>query len=901
MRIFMRIPVVSFILLFAASTAYAQIWQAQERVDNGAIPINASLNVLTVNNVVHVVYRGLELAAAPGSQDGIFYVKKQNNNWTAPLRVASVTGGEVGGLNIEILQGELFIIYDVGNGAAGQVFYTRDLKSGGALWAPAALLHPNISSPSRNHFRIRTAANGSKILAVWEADDPLGQFGADADIWFSEFSGSAWSAPALVNTNAAFDTGNDMGADPTFGPDGVAYCVWSSTEDIYEAGTDPDIFIATRDGLGPWTGPELISPGSALVDRAPRVAVTEFSNEIFVLWEGGDDIYYAKYAAGVPGKTVTEGPATIASYMDTDVANDHDLGVFATGDDIYAVWVSRHNLPTFQGFTGDDADVFWAGYTQGSWRFPRFASSRVYVNEAINDGSIPNVRVNLFGTGIEGHVVWQTASALYYQKIVLLADNDADGVPDILEFSGFGGTGTDPAMTDTDGDGVPDGYELVHGLNPLVADGHLDKDNDGMTNLDEFNRGTAPDNANDPSVLLRVDGAIGNDTAGDGSLFSPYKTIGRALEVAATTANPLHPVEVQVAAGLYDERLVIPSHTTIRGAGRDATIIQRWNEADTDHTLVTMGDNASLLDVSVRWGIPQVPVPANLVEATLSPANTGFFIGRCRLDGRNSAQTTAIRITGGALATARIFENLITEVGTALFAVDSGVNFTRNQVLVIFGDAIIVTATSPNNKQSGVTVPMLGEDADVGNTALNIFREVDGKFIRNETSTKVNAEMNDWGIYDRDAVGNNIQGDSDFGPIVGKSLAPGAVVANMYLGNTEQTVGAAANPQATIPQLGLTAERDAESGLFLFASVSGGSWSVQGSATGFVTDTQNVNVNVASVNAVNLRLFEETAPPPPIGGGCGKGAGSDFSVAWIGLIVWAAGRRISRKKKSSRA
>ena len=899
MRIFMRIPLVSFILLFAASTAHAQIWQAQERVDNGAIPINASLNVLAVNNVVHVVYRGLELAAAPGSQDGIFYVKKQNNNWTAPLRVANVTGGEVGGLNIEILQGELFVIYDVSNGAVGQIFYTRDLKSGGATWAPAALLHPNISSPARNNFRIRTAATGSKILGVWEADDPSGEFGADADIWFSEFSGVAWSAPALVNTNAAFDTGNDTAADPAFGPDGIAYCVWGSTEDINESGTDQDIFIATRDGLGPWTDPELVSTGSILVDRAPRVAVTELSNEVFVLWEGGDDIYYAKYSTEIPGKTITEGPATIAGYMDTDVANDHDVGVFATGNDIYAVWVSRHSLPTFQGLTGDDADVFWAGYTEGSWRFPRSPSSRVYVNEAINDGITPNVRVNLFGSGIEGHAVWQTASALYHQKIVLLADNDADGVPDILEFTGFGGTGTDPGKTDTDGDGMPDGYELVHGLNPVVADGQLDKDNDGITNLDEFNRGTSPDNTNDPPRQLRVDGAAGNDTSGDGSIFSPYKTIGRALEVAATTANPLHPVEVLVAAGIYDERLAIPPHVTVRGAGRDAAIIQRWSEADTDHTLVTMGDNASLLDVSVRWGIPQVPVPANLVRVILTPANANFAIGRCRLDGRNSTQTTGIRITGGTLTTARIFENLITKVGIGMFASNSGVNFTRNEVLIISGDAIFVTFSPAKDKQSGVNVPMLGEDADVGHTALNIFRDVSGKFINNETGEVVNAEMNDWGVYNRDDVAGWIQGPADFGPIVGKSLAPGAVVASMYLGNTEQIVGADTNPQASIPQLGLTAERDAESGLFLFASVSGGSWSVQGSATGFVTDTQNVNVNVASVNAVNLRLFEESAPPPPIGGGCGKS--TEFSYAWAGLIIWAAGRRLSRTKRAPRS
>lgn len=57
---------------------------------------------------------------------------------------------------------------------------------------------------------------------------------------------------------------------------------------------------------------------------------------------------------------------------------------------------------------------------------------------------------------------------------------------------------------DTDGDGMPDSWEnLYPGLNPMANDANGDLDNDGMTNLEEYLAGTAPNDAN--SVLeLRI-------------------------------------------------------------------------------------------------------------------------------------------------------------------------------------------------------------------------------------------------------------------------------------------------------------------------------------------------------------------------------------------------------------
>ena len=80
-----------------------------------------------------------------------------------------------------------------------------------------------------------------------------------------------------------------------------------------------------------------------------------------------------------------------------------------------------------------------------------------------------------------------------------LADTDEDGLPNLIEKE----IGSDPYNPDTDGDNLPDGYEaLTLGTDPTkpdtddngVLDCDEDFDEDGLTNLQEYEQGTEPYN-----------------------------------------------------------------------------------------------------------------------------------------------------------------------------------------------------------------------------------------------------------------------------------------------------------------------------------------------------------------------------------------------------------------------
>ena len=118
-------------------------------------------------------------------------------------------------------------------------------------------------------------------------------------------------------------------------------------------------------------------------------------------------------------------------------------------------------------------------------------------------------------------------------------DSDEDGLPDIFELE----LGTDPNNPDSDFDGIPDGIEVFIGYDPnepdsdgdLINDGNEDYDEDGLTNIEELNRGTKiaqkdsdlDDLEDGEEVYTYHTDPLNNDSDGDGILDGDEIYLGK--------------------------------------------------------------------------------------------------------------------------------------------------------------------------------------------------------------------------------------------------------------------------------------------------------------------------------------------------------------------------------------
>jgi len=142
-------------------------------------------------------------------------------------------------------------------------------------------------------------------------------------------------------------------------------------------------------------------------------------------------------------------------------------------------------------------------------------------------------------------------------------DPDNDGLTNIREFLGKDGIANTndwcyPDDADSDDDGIPDGWEMDHDLNPRnPVDAWLDPDEDGLTNLEEWQNGTDP---------------YAPDSDGDGLMDG--------LEVKVYGCNPLS-VDTDLD-GLLDGEEVWDTDSNPSN-GIDGGFFPNWSGGDMDN------------------------------------------------------------------------------------------------------------------------------------------------------------------------------------------------------------------------------------------------------------------------------------------------------------------------------
>ena len=414
--------------------------------------------------------------------------------------------------------------------------------------------------------------------------------------------------------------------------------------------------------------------------------------------------------------------------------------------------------------------------------------------------------------------------------------------------------GTNPDNSDSDDDKMPDGWELDHGLDPAVADGDADADNDGPTNLQEYLLRTDPSNPADPAHDLYVDAANGDDFAGTGAADRPYKTIAKAMVKTRDIGTAAHPFTIHAAAGTYAEKVVLEPHVRLAGAGVDQTILSFYDPLVTDHIVVAAGDDTAISNLKVT--VPPVAIPAPVVLVSVN--DVAIDIGDVILDGRFKQLSTGVLASGANSSGTLLHDSTVMRVRDGVWATDSAMQVARNVFENILNDAVFVLVS---DKAVQAATPQLGAVKQTTATGFNTFRNVTGKLVYNFSNYSTLAQLNDWGAYTESEIATKVVGMVDYTSFLHSNIAPGTAAVTIYDVSTQRFLDANAAVVVHVGGAKSAAERDA-SGVFLTRGLSDGAYAVWVNVEGYRTTTAVAHVSRHSIAAVTLKAVPKASWVP---------------------------------------
>ena len=171
-----------------------------------------------------------------------------------------------------------------------ELLFARSIDQG-ATWSDPALLNSAAVSDNNSDGPAHlTSDRAGRWVAVWESiESPTQSHDWDIHLSRSSDGGVTWSAPEILNTNAATDTENDQSPSVTTDGRGLWAAVWHASK-LYN--DDKDILMArSRDQGVTWTAPVRLNTNAATdtaYDWNPQLA-TEGNGRWVAVWhsQGG--------------------------------------------------------------------------------------------------------------------------------------------------------------------------------------------------------------------------------------------------------------------------------------------------------------------------------------------------------------------------------------------------------------------------------------------------------------------------------------------------------------------------------------------------------------------------------------------------------------------------------------
>lgn len=311
---------------------------------------------------------------------------------------------------------------DLGLGRDIDVVFSRS-SDDGATWSPPKPLSESFAGDRAEDRQPAVATDGKGTwLVVWTSTQDLGGTSRrDRDIHYSLSTDNAltWSVPRALNSNAAFDWGDDESPDVATNDKGLWVVVWESTDSLGNTkGGDRDIlFVRSSDAAKTWSSPEVVDAAARTdlgFDAAPRI-VADAAGTWMVGWSSGgafedrSDFQRVVLVSRSNDETGSwSPPQTLSGAGDGDPP---DFGPRLAGDG-RGNWICAWSSSDTLGNTiGRDRDLLFSRSSDGGRTWSARAPLNREATSDSGDDATPELAVDQAGNWVAAWVSWDRRGA----------------------------------------------------------------------------------------------------------------------------------------------------------------------------------------------------------------------------------------------------------------------------------------------------------------------------------------------------------------------------------------------------------------------------------------------------------------------------------------------------------